>query len=498
MLHTIMFVFVGLLFLSCNGARADANVVSLGFANTAPPPGPPPPTYQNGVSMGGWLLTEPSWMYDAFSAPAEADLVAALRAQGGDAFAVAAMRNHWAGYVPDAALDALAALGVNHARIPVGYWIVEAPAVPVDPPSGGSMYAFGFNHEGFVTGGITYLEATLAKLKVRGIKALIDVHALPGGSSQCQSYAGWQVPYPLFWAGTPPPSNATPISGCGGGGPYRTTRGGGKSWRQVGEDAIFALGRWIVGLEANASLAGTVVGLEVANEPGLQTGGLQPAIEQFLLDTVPPLQATFKKAEVAVTVTVNFIGPNDEGAGAWLAQQVRAGTFDGTRLAVDYHNYYNWDGPESWAQLAARICGTTRANARWAQYAQAGLITVIGEWSCSTNLGSKAFTDLADPAVVAHLATLYANQMSLFSAPAAGASGQHHWALRMGSGWDPRPTGEAPGGAQAPGTAWDRSAASFPYAVWSLGELFRVGIAKPLAELAVTGVCACNGCSTSG
>ena len=65
-------------------------------------------------------MTEPSWMYDQFSAPAEADLVASFRAQGGDAFAVAAMRNHWANYIPDSALDALAAFGVTHARIPVG------------------------------------------------------------------------------------------------------------------------------------------------------------------------------------------------------------------------------------------------------------------------------------------------------------------------------------------------------------------------------------------
>jgi hypothetical protein len=459
--------------------------------------------YQNGVSLGGWLVTEPSWMYDQFHAAAEADLVAALRKQGGDAFAVRTMRNHWGGYIPTAALDALAAFGVTHARIPVGYWIAEAPAVlvpqPDDPPSGPpSMYSFGFTHEGFATGGIRYLEATLAQLKARGIRALIDVHALPGGGSACQSYAGWQVPAPLFWAGAPPASNATPLAGCGGGGPYATSRGSARSWMAVGEDAILALGRWVVGLEAHAALAGAVAGLEVANEPGLATGGLLPAIQQLLLDTVPPLQAMFAAGGVDANVTVNFIGPNDQGAGAWLAQQVRSGRFNGSRLVVDFHQYYNWDGPLSWQQLAAKVCGTSRESAGWAQYAAAGLFTVVGEWSCSTNLGARAFTDLSDPAVVARLRTLYANQMSLFSAPAAGASGQHHWALRMGSGWDPRPAPGAPSGAQAAGTAWDRSAPGFGLAVWSLGELIRRGVATPLAELAVTGVCACKGCNASG
>jgi hypothetical protein len=446
------------------------------------------------------LLTEPSWMYDQFSFPAEADLVASLRASGGDEYAIKTMRNHWAGYIPDAALDALQALGVTHCRIPVGYWIAEAPSVPMGAEGVPSMYTFGFNHEGFATGAMNYLEAALAGLKKRGIKALVDVHALPGGGSQCQSYAGWQVPYPLFWSHSPPADNTTAIPGCGGGGggPYRTTRGSGKTWLQVGEEAILALGQWVVALEANASLSGTVVGLEVANEPGLQTGGLQPYIERLLLDTVPPLQAMFSAGGVATSVTVNFIGPNDVGAGQWLAQQVAAGTFNSSRLVVDFHKYYNWDGSESWQELAAKVCGTTFASADWAQYTQHGLLTVVGEWSCSTNLGAKAFTDLSSPAVVSRLKTLYANQMSLFSAPEAGSSGQHHWSLRMGSGWDPRPTPSAPQGQQAAGSAWDRSLPGFSFGVWSLGELIRVGVAQPLALLNVTGVCKCSGCSVNG
>ena len=142
-----------------------------------------------------------------------------------------------------------------------------------------------------------------------------------------------------------------------------------------------------------------------------------------------------------------------------------------------------------------------RNSSRWAQYTAAGLPVVIGEWSCSTNDGAAAFTDLSDPTIVAHLRTLYANQMSLFSArggSAPGAVGQHHWALRMGSGWDPRPTADAPNGRQVPGSAWDKSLSGFGAAVWSLGDLIRVGVARPLSALNVTGVCLCNGCSGGG
>lgn len=459
--------------------------------------GAPPADYHNGVSLGGWLLTEPSWMYDQFSAPAEADLIAQLR-RTSDAFAVRTMQNHWRGYLPGAAWDALAGFGATHVRIPVGYWLVEPPVVVVEPSARGGFYSYGFNHEGFVTGGMNELEAAVAKLAARGIKALIDLHAAPGGASHCSSYAGWQISdAPLFWTGTPPPSNATAItSSCGG--PYHTSRGDAATWMQVGEDALRALADWVVGLEAGP-LAGTVVGLEVINEPGLQFDGVQADIERLLVSIVPQLQA--RLAGTAVNVTLNFIGPNDVNAGAFVAAQCAAGVFQKNALLIDFHQYYNWDGPLSWAQLAQRVCSVTAVSSPWAQYTAAGLPVVVGEWSDSTNLGARAFTDLSNATIVGHLRTLYANQMSSMSARGGGspgAVGQHHWALRMGSGWDPRPTPAAPDGAQAPGTAWDTSAPGFSAAVWNLGELIRVGVARPLAELHVTGVCACDGCSGAG
>ena len=320
-----------------------ATLALLAFASAI---GSPPPDYHNGVSLGGWLLTEPSWMYDQFHAPAEADLVAQLR-ETSDAFAVRTMQNHWRGYLPDAAFDALAAFGTTHVRIPVGFWIVEAPVVVVEPSPRGGMYDYGFNHEGFVTGGMNELEAALAKLAARDIKALIDLHAVPGGGSHCASYSGWQISdAPLFWTGRPPASNATAItSSCGG--PYHTSRGDAATWMEVGEDALRALAAWIVGLEAGP-LAGTVVGLEVVNEPGLQFDGVQRDIERLLVDIVPELQA--RLAATAVNVTLNFIGPNDSGAGAWVASQVAAGVFN-SRLLIDYHQYYNWDGDLTWQQL---------------------------------------------------------------------------------------------------------------------------------------------------
>ena len=71
------------------------------------------------------------------------------------------MQRHWSQYIPDEALDASRAAGVNYTRIPVGYWMWDAP---VSGCTGGcssssTAYDLGFNHEGFATGGLRFLEA---------------------------------------------------------------------------------------------------------------------------------------------------------------------------------------------------------------------------------------------------------------------------------------------------------------------------------------------------
>lgn len=217
---------------------------------------------------------------------------------------------------------------MTHARIPIGYWVFDEPVTRVSQPddimSPGGAYSYGFNHEGFVTGGLNYLQAMLAKLKSRGIRALVDIHAMPGGSSQCQSYAGWQVQSPVFWTGTPPATNATRIAACSGAGPYSTTRGSARPWMAVGEDTVLALGAWVVALQNDSSVSDTVVGIEVVNEPALGTDGLQREVEQLLTDVVPKLQALLAAGNVMTNVTVSSSrhAPSFESHRAWDHRQM--------------------------------------------------------------------------------------------------------------------------------------------------------------------------------
>ena len=79
---------------------------------------------QVGVNLGGWLVMEPT-MFDQpvlSTSNAELDIVKTLRATLGDATALKTMRNHWVGFVDTNMVNELAAAGVTHVRIPLGYW----------------------------------------------------------------------------------------------------------------------------------------------------------------------------------------------------------------------------------------------------------------------------------------------------------------------------------------------------------------------------------------
>ena len=73
-------------------------------------------------------------------------------------------------------MDALAAAGINTARIPLGYWLVERL---VDRAT-----------EFYPRGGIKQLQRGLKQLKDAGIAVILDHHALPGVQTAGQQFTG--------------------------------------------------------------------------------------------------------------------------------------------------------------------------------------------------------------------------------------------------------------------------------------------------------------------
>ena len=79
---------------------------------------------------------------------------------------------------------------------------------------------------------------------------------------------------------------------------------------------------------------------------------------------------------------------------------------------------------------------------------------MLGEWSLATNHDKPL--DLDDPVIVKELRQLYREQLHVYSSSKL-VEGAFYWALRMGSGWDPRPTDGYPKGRQLWGTSASKS-----------------------------------------
>ena len=320
---------------------SDSSVLTTSSAHV-PTVHVPPRGSWRGVSLGGWLVMEinpskigpsaspdarPGWMFDQVQAASELDFVIHLRASGGDSHAIETMKNHWAGFITEADLDGARALGVNAVRIPVGYWITEAPV------GGSSPFEYGFSHEGFVTGGLNHLRDMLRKLRARHITAVLDMHSLPCGQA-CVSN-GLSCDAPLVFSPNRTKVSTAGIPRCRGGGTlaqsgvYPTSREPGVAWFDVAVDSVVNLARWIALLPHDE--ASVISALQIANEPALNTAGCMEPIKQFYREAL----AATRKVLPTLPLVLNFIYPNSGGLDVFMAE-VQAW---GGALVLDQHWY---------------------------------------------------------------------------------------------------------------------------------------------------------------
>ena len=457
----------------------------------------------HGVSLGGWLVMEinpshrgpdspldlrPSWMYDQIEGASELDFVTALRQEGGDDYAIATMTNHWSGYYTDEMLDGAKALGVNTMRLPVGYWIMDAPV------GGSSPLEYGISPEGFVTGGLNHLYSMLVKLKQRGIVALVDVHAMPCNSACVSNGLYCAAPLAFAAAGAAPIGDIPRCSTIGGTYPTtRVPRDGEETWGDVGVNAVAKLAEWIAALPSEAS---SVAAFQLANEPALGAdAGLgappkekEEAVNAFYERALPAARAHLPK----LPLVLSFIPPTsavmdflDKVDGRWY------GASGGGPLLADHHYYLNFQAPAkgptaddpmccmTWDEIHERACSARHnvGGIGWDLYVSAKRKLVFGEWSLAVN--HDAPLDLSHPETRHELAQLFAEQLHVFSST-PGFSGAFFWTLRMGSGWDPRPTKDHPSGRQVEGSSAWKSLPGYPFPVWSLLEMAAMGIASPI------------------
>ncbi|KAL5535974.1 hypothetical protein ACEPAF_4068 [Sanghuangporus sanghuang] len=136
-----------------------------------------------GVNLGGWLVLEP-WitpsLFDNTGNSAIVDEWTFCEFQS-TSTARAALQNHWNTFYTESDFTDIAAAGLNHVRLPIGYWAFDVQ-----------------NGEPFIQGQLPYLQKAVTWAGNHGLKLIVDLHGAPGSqngfdnSGQRKDYPEWQ------------------------------------------------------------------------------------------------------------------------------------------------------------------------------------------------------------------------------------------------------------------------------------------------------------------
>ncbi|KAF8481709.1 exo-beta-1,3-glucanase [Russula ochroleuca] len=142
-----------------------------------------------GVNLGGWLVLEP-WitpsLFDGTGNPAIVDEWTFAQFQD-RSVAKTTLVNHWNTWITEVDFELIAGAGLNHVRIPIGYWAYQvAPGEP------------------YIQGQHEYLLKAIGWAGNNGLKVIVDLHGVPGSQNGFDN-SGHKMPYPQWQ------SNATNV-----------------------------------------------------------------------------------------------------------------------------------------------------------------------------------------------------------------------------------------------------------------------------------------------
>ncbi|KAJ6520130.1 glycoside hydrolase family 5 protein [Mycena sanguinolenta] len=121
-----------------------------------------------GVNLGGWLVLEPWITPSIFDNTGNSAIVdewtfGSLQSKS---TATSVLTNHWNTWITESDFEAIAAAGLNHVRLPIGYWAWDV--------SGGEPY---------IQGQLTYLTKAVTWATNNGLKVIVDLHGAPGSQN---------------------------------------------------------------------------------------------------------------------------------------------------------------------------------------------------------------------------------------------------------------------------------------------------------------------------
>ncbi|KAJ5894101.1 hypothetical protein N7495_005792 [Penicillium taxi] len=285
-----------------------------------------------GVNLGGWLVLEP-WITPSIfdnvgdAAVDEYSLCAVLGADQ----CRSVLSQHWGSFINEDDFHQIASAGMNHVRIPIGYWAFEH-----------------LDGDTYVDGQLQYLDSAVGWARSAGIKVLIDLHGAPGSQ------------------------NGFDNSG----------KRGAIQWQQGDtvehtKNAIDALAKRYAGD------VDVVTAIEALNEPSIPGGVNEDGLKQYYYDTWGLARQYSQDTTIVLhdgfTPTESWNGFMSESTGVWFVMMDthHYEVFESGLLALDVHAH------------ASTACGFAGAHIqtsdKW---------TVVGEWTgamtdCAKYLNGK-------------------------------------------------------------------------------------------------------------
>lgn len=135
-----------------------------------------------GVNLGGWLVLEPWITPSIFDNTGDNRIVDEWTfGQYQDKNAgLQVLQNHWNTWITEQDFADIAAAGLNHVRVPIGYWAFDVSA-----------------GEPYIQGQLPYLNMAVSWAAKYNLKVIVDLHGAPGSQNGFDN-SGQRMPSPQW------------------------------------------------------------------------------------------------------------------------------------------------------------------------------------------------------------------------------------------------------------------------------------------------------------
>ncbi|KAF8514765.1 glycoside hydrolase family 5 protein [Gautieria morchelliformis] len=282
-----------------------------------------------GVNLGGWLVIEPWITPSIFDNTGDNRVVDEFTfGQFVDRNSAAStLQNHWNTWITEADFAAIAAAGLNHVRLPIGYWAFDVSA--------GEPY-----HQGQVP----FLNQAVTWARNHGLKVIVDLHGAPGSQNGFDN-SGQKMSFPQWQA------NSNNVA--------RTS----------------AVIKTLANMFKNQ--ADVVTAIAPLNEPAGFDSGVLPVVKQYWLDSYGNIRFPFGTSQQSNTI--ELIHDAFQPLSSWNGWEATP-NFQG--VMMDTHIYQMFSNDQVAQSQSAHIASACGQASRLTSFTT--LWTVVGEWTTAS------------------------------------------------------------------------------------------------------------------